>query len=414
MNNRDRILNATTTHEILQALAHAIWQADQPGTEIPAARLARANLPAIMMTHVNDILPIARQIPGYLECAESNPEKATRILHDALDARTVKLHKDWIAAGDKRGKHPAAGAVRFQIYRPVDTVPHRVPASGIMSVPDFHRAVMPDFASGTDMAVPSWLLRLFEHLSGESLAGQRTAPMPLHMMIGAIVSLPIEDRDGHFRTLQFPHLIEHETAGGPASVERWLFPDGWDRYDRVNRGHWKQLRDSLYWMRRNLAGICCGSTDFEVIRPTAIPLAPDEPLVEFTLRVPAAASHGTRVDFRQLSRYRTQSFSRYKALLIASEIIGNSAINGHGLTRQIQRKDGKVVNNPAVELYTRCYADEDLARLLGHNPADRRLRKRARETFDKLAADGAIDLYADRGGYRILAPRRKPWRSGIM
>jgi len=52
--------------------------------------------------------------------------------------------------------------------------------------------------------------------------------------------------------------------------------------------------------------------------------------------------------------------------------------------------------------------DSDLTRLIGLNPDIRDHRYKARKAFERLHADGVIDLRMDRKEYRIFGPRKKP------
>ena len=94
--------------------------------------------------------------------------------------------------------------------------------------------------------MPHWLLRLYEDAGGPIAQGKRL-PIGLTLAVGALVRLPVSVRDGHWRTLRFPHRIEHEAdwpEDGIEAAERWLWPDGWSNRHRDRRKIADGLRDA--------------------------------------------------------------------------------------------------------------------------------------------------------------------------
>lgn len=227
--------------------------------------------------------------------------------------------------------------------------------------------------------------------------------------------------------MKFPHLIEHEAnfpIAGTPSIERWLFPDGWDR---SNKGkYWENLPKALERMARELSYVPVNGGKIAMIFPSVIPTARDFPLVEFTIRVPRSAAAGAVLSWDYLRKCRLRSASDYRAYLSAMAFLDRSAHRGHGITAEIaapilgadgkpkRRKGGKIlrsetefVENPS-ERYVKPLNDYDLTRMIGLDPDVKRRREDARKAFDRLHGDGVIDLKKDGRGWRIFAPSRKP------
>ena len=150
-----------------------------------------------------------------------------------------------------------------------------------------------------------------------------------------------------------------------------------------------------------------------MMAPSVIPESPTDPIVEFVARIPAAAASGARLDWRRLSRYGCDSSSLYRAYLSVSAALDRTARRGRPLTRQIGaalldahsrprhargrrilRSADDLIPNPAARMAPRL-TDRDAARFIGLDPEQRYARRRARQAFERLAADGVIDL--DRG-----------------
>ena len=114
-----------------------------------------------------------------------------------------------------------------------------------------------------------------------------------------------------------------------------------------------------------------------------------------------------------------------RAYLSAGAHLHRSAHKGHPVTRMIaapildangepaRRKGGAIVRsatevapNPQAR-FVRALTDTDLARMIGHPARTSRgrwQRHRAREVFERLAADGVIDLERAGKAFRIFGP----------
>ena len=275
-------------------------------------------------------------------------------------------------------------------------------------------------------ACPSWLLWMYDRAGGDSMTAGRGAPWDMHLFISAMLHLDVLQRNGHWRTLRFPHLRRHERDWpNPKikSIESWLFPDGWDKGNQSR--DWHRLPEALHRMKRDLGYVPIpGIGSVATIFPSVIPETRDDPLIEFTVRIPAAAANGARIDWDMLRKYRLESAALYRGYLSAIERLDRTAHHGHGITAEIaapelkpdgtpkRRKGGGIVRgksmipNPHARLVSPL-SDADLARLIGLDPTDKRRRHDARRALERLHADGVIDLRKDRDGWRIFAPGRK-------
>ena len=194
----------------------------------------------------------------------------------------------------------------------------------------------------------SWLLWMFDAAGGKSLAQGRGAPWTMRLWIGVMLHLGINQRDGEWHTLRFPTFREDRGGSEVADVTDWLHPDGW-----VNkRRDWECFPAALDEMRERLAYVPCpGLGSVAMLFPSVIPRSPNDPLVEFTIRVPCSAAHGTRVDWELLCRYGNASAALYRAYLSAMAFLDLSSYHGHPITREVRApsfdQDGKPVRRKA-------------------------------------------------------------------
>ncbi len=73
---------------------------------------------------------------------------------------------------------------------------------------------------------PSWILRLYDTMGGPAFTRGR-GPYELRLFVGALLHVPIEGRNGHWRTMRFP-LSDIEWHRLPEALERLAsFPLGW-------------------------------------------------------------------------------------------------------------------------------------------------------------------------------------------
>lgn len=269
----------------------------------------------------------------------------------------------------------------------------------------------------------SWLLWMFDAAGGKSLAQGRGAPWTMRLWIGAMLHLGINQRDGRWHMLRFPTFRENREDGELAGVTDWLHPDGWAN----KRRDWERFPAALDEMRDRLAYVPCpGLGSVAMLFPSVIPRSPNDPLVEFAIRVPRSGAQGARVDWKLLCRYGNESAALYRAYLSAMAFLDRSAHHGHPITRRVRapildqdgkplrRKDGAIVRSVhetipnSLARYVTLLHDADLARMIGFDPSDRKRRFDARRAFERLCEDGVIDLSrADRKGFwRLFGPAK--------
>ena len=127
-----------------------------------------------------------------------------------------------------------------------------------------------------------WLLSLFDRAGGRSLAQGRGAPWALRLFVGALLHLPVTDRDNRWR-----QLAPMETE----EVIRWLHPDGWSN----RRRDWEKFPTALEELSR-LEVYIPGAGGLRPVMVSVIPRQPSDGVVQFVAMVPRAAAHGARID----------------------------------------------------------------------------------------------------------------------
>ena len=337
-----------------------------------------------------------------------------------------EIHTAWLnaGAGEARGRHPLAPIIRAWQERPKETQPYR-PAYRA-SLPRLHKLwaddgarlpanleadslpeqrALPGFGTVVE-SCPSWLLWMFDQAGGESMKHGRGAPWPMRLFVGSLLHLAVGQRDGEWRTLRFP---TNDVIG-------WLHPNGWAN----KRRDWDKFPAALDAIRRRLSYVPVpGIGSVAIVIPSVIPRSPTDPLVEFTIRIPSSAAHGARLDWPFLCSLGTRSAPLYRAYLAVVSYWDRSAHKGHPITaeipapiidkdgRPIRRKGGSLVRsvhekvaNPAAR-FSPELTDADLARMIGFAPTDKRRRFDARRAFERLAANGVIDLRREAGGRKV-------------
>ena len=285
--------------------------------------------------------------------------------------------------------------------------------AGLQGFPDMTGPSQPQLALPGFEAViegsPSWLLWMFDAGGGERTSRGRGAPLPMRLFIGALLHLKVNDRDSQW------HKIVRPTE----DVIRWLHPSGW----KNRRRDWDRFPQALDAMREQFAYVPIpGLGSVAMMFPSIIPRAPTDPVVEFTIRVPSKAAAGARIDWPRLCRYGTNSAPLYRAYLSTAAHLDRSARRGHPITERIaapvlnddgnpkRRKGGRIVRsahdtepNPAAR-FVRPLTDADLARMIGFDGDNRKHRFWARKAFERLDADGVIDLQREGRSWRIFGP----------
>jgi hypothetical protein len=268
---------------------------------------------------------------------------------------------------------------------------------------------------------PSWLLWLYDAAGGEWMAPGGRAPWAMRLFIGALLHLRIVDRDGDWHTLRFSALPPGKGPPKLPSIEPWLHPGGWSN----RRRDWHRLPAALDVIRERLSYVPVpGLGSVALLMPSVIPRTPADPIVEFSIRIPAVAAKGARVEWPTLCRYGQESATLYRAYLSAIAYLDRSASKGHGITAQIGapvlnndgrprrrkggeivRSAGKLVPNPAAR-YVGALTSADMVSMIGLDPESKERRRDTRRAFKRLGADGVIDFQEEgRDSFRIFQPR---------
>ena len=378
------------------------------------------------------------------------------------------VHGIWSALPpDRRSKHPLAPILEawnaragplFQVRQAASLAEwHRTDPSDLRLMSPGDAPPMANLSEETQLLLPeffhrapvaddgtiSWILALYA-LSGGPINGQTNLPAALVMAIGAMAHLHVRARDSQWHTLEFPSRITHREDWPldipppwpedtpPASMEEWLYPAG----GMTNPWRdWQNIRTGLQDIGKRLTYIPIpGFGDVAWIVPAVIPRSRDDPLVKILIQIPKSAANGTVFDFPYfLSLARGGHARLAKAYLSAVAYMGRSAQRGMFLTaerpRAVLGRDGKPIRgcdgkprrdptlgfepNPDTR-FLRPLTGRALARMEGfENPSKERIRD-ARRDFERLAADGVLDLIREgRDRFRIAGPSAKVRASSV-
>ena len=438
----------STTDEILAELSRAVWTT---GEDCPHRAIATehalerwlAQCPETQKAEADRRLTETlggeatwTTIPLLLDSqALSGPLLARR---DQFLLTVPEVHRAWEEIDEEQQpKHPLAPIIAAWQARPRPAEPfaltkraslpriHQITTDEVRRLPELpghdheeQSTPLPGFETETT-ACPSWLLWLYDQAGGKTMSAGGRAPWELHLFVGPMLHLSIADRDWQWRTLRFPQLIRHEAdwpIPGTPSIERWLFPDGWANLRR----DWHKLPEALHRLDR-LGRIPIAGYSVRIVSASAIPLTRDMPTVEFSIRIPSAAATGARIDWQLLCQYGKKSAALYRAYLSACAYFDRSAHHGHPVTAEIgapvllpdgrrkRLRGGAIVRsadrvpNPAAR-YVRALSLADLTRMIGLDPTNRYRRRDAREAFERLHADGAIDLHHQGTEFYLFGP----------
>lgn len=466
------VLAADGEHDVLAAIAAATWAAARrsgdpavPVLTALAAWLVDVDDPpsAALLQDAHDRL--AAVVGTGTEWVAANPVRVTTPDGDRIElyrsAGTASLqlvahsddkgvmsvaevHRTWSALKpDDRPRHPLAPLVAGWQARPREVEPAKL--TRLASLPRLHRAsageaaflpgfeafpappqrlldpvpgVLPGFAPFQAGGVPSWLLALFDSTGEVSMHPGPGAPWALRLFVYACLHVRTEQRDG--RSVILPWTL--------ADVERLLWPNGWNGANR--RRDWRKFRTVMKRLGA-LRPSVVGPDGLEyLVEVVSVPVVPREwsPTAKIPVRVaiPASAAAGARVaDWPLLVQHGAEAAPLFRAHLAAVAILDYTARRGHGITqtieavvthedgRPVRRKGGSFVRdpnrnvpNPAARFVGRL-TDDDLRRAIGL-VEHRENRRRARVAFERLHADGVIELRRERDGtVRIFAPSRR-------
>ena len=254
---------------------------------------------------------------------------------------------------------------------------------------------------------PAWLIEMYRRADAvQRIRGPM--PMSFSILLGALVSVRIEDRTG--REVVDRHCLD-EVIG-------WCHPRGWRQRVR----DWANLDRAFEELPSYR--ITIGDYRFWTVIGEGLPARYERgAAVLLRKRVPASAARGIRISWPQLVAYRPSALLT-RAYLSVHAVLDRSAHHGHPLTREIyapilgadgqplRAHDGRIVRsgervpNPLIGKAAVVRAG-DVARFLGMSNT-KSARQDARRAFERLAADRVVDMVQDPGGYRFFGvlPKR--------
>ena len=297
-------------------------------------------------------------------------------------------------------------SIAADTYNPVATASlprlHRIgkddvatlPSAAVFEVGQQPNLPLPGLSEST--GAPSWLIHLFDQAYPQR-RGARGGRYALRLWIGAVLHLRIRDRTGHARDLCL----------GVDDVASWLYPGKW----ATRRRDWPRFIEALKQLATLTINTPAGPIALVAVQ--GYPPGwrrPDGKHYEvlFTLRVPACAATGARVNWPALVRYGAKSEAHYRGYLVVCAHQDRSAVNGRPLKRLVgksirgpdglPRRRGKQLLRSTVEHEknpaTHRNAPLDLGdfrRWIGYE-ATRANLHRARAVLDEYVKDNLIEL----------------------
>ena len=382
---------ANTADEVISRLEAFLWDREHQGQPQPEEQADFSKLRALVPTD-----------------SQGPPATADDPLY-----RFMVEHLEWMLIDEPIETHPAATIIRDWWSAPKPVEPYRPNPRAVLAdfkatdpdrdrfllsarrpvpVPEGGQLVL-DLPELTPKGCASWLLDLFDRAGGQSMRQGRGAPWDMRLFVGAMLHLPIAQRDGQWHRLNLP--VEE--------IIRWLHPDGW-----INRARdWQRLPDALFRMNRELGFVEIEGLGYvQIVGATIIPKEPSDPVVEFTVRIPKTAAYGARLDWQRLCQYGQVSAVLYRAYLAAVDFMHLSAEQGKAIEQAVKGKDGKFRPNPSAR-YVRGLTKGELTEMIGLDLSKRDNPRRAIAAFERLADDKVIDLDRDGSLFRIFGPAKR-------
>ena len=352
----------------------------------------------------------------------------------------AEVQEKFVRSGAIYGAHPLIPVVRAWLYeRPVSTVAFRPRYRA--SLPRFQRAACGERDSGMLLSdapalgqrlrrvrrlpfdpqlevtgsCPSWLLEMYRHCARGGSGGAKGLAWSFRFVVGGLVHLEYDDRDGRVRHLRF-------------AVEELI-----DWLELVKAGRWPhRARDYP-----RLAAALDETGRYEVTldgRPCWVVSSDGLPAVfeagaacTLAVRVPPGAAVGMRIDWPRFRREAAASAIRARAYLSLQALLDRSARKGHPVTRQIRSvsvspetgkplrapggdfvRRGPLVPNPAAR-YAPFLPERHLAAFVGRASSRAALHDaRAAVLAFSREPDPVVELARERGGWRVYAARSVP------
>ena len=240
--------------------------------------------------------------------------------------------------------------------------------------------MIPGVGGRNGEACPAWMLGLFDATGGRALADSgKGVSWDLCLFVGALLHLPHFERNGHERRLILP----------ARDVIRWRHPGGWKHRSR----DWRKFTDALHRVH-NLRVPIPGGDRVALIYVERLPASPSG-RVSFRFMIPTGAASGARVHWPTLCQYGTESARLYRAYLSACAVLDHTATNGEPLR----------AGSGALARLVPSFTAEELGRMAGFMVGHRKSRQRGLEAFQRIEADGHIELRPDGARWKIIGPR---------
>ena len=279
-----------------------------------------------------------------------------------------------------------------------------LPGFEVGGLPPVRDAVLPGFEVAA--SVPSWLLSVYDQAGGVTDTRGRGAPWALRLFVGALLSLPIEFRDGRDQRMAL-------TTG---ALGRWLLPGGWDRrpaaFDRLLEALRRLDRLRVPVGRGRLRVVDC------LVEPSGYNRGRDP--VVLRVSIPGGAARGAPVDWDRLTGYGAESAPIYRAYLSVCTVLDYAARSGRALTQSIpapvldakgqprRRKGGKIVRSPVARVpnpaarYVGWLSANDVRRMVGLAADHHENRRRALDALQRLEDDKLVSIERGTGRQRGL------------
>ena len=362
-------------------------------------------------------------IPSWLFQSETSAREKLTLEQSLKGAwATWKLHGKEYLKENPKAKNPFGASIEAYVVRPTEISPFKpkkravLPIFEEVEVGEARRLIElqaePPPSTQLHLEIPEiqshsgafWLLDLYARAGGAANQRGRGAPWPMRLLVGGVLHLPIDQRDGRWHCFRLP----------TDDVIRWLRPDGWSQ----KKSRWEQFPKALEEVNRLGWIPLSGVGRVQVFGVSVIPERPTDPFVEFIARVPPSAAKGARIDWPLLCKYGTESAPLYRAYLTTCAIWRRSASNGQPVTEVIGkallnadgtpiRKKGKIVRSTtefkpnSTARYVKGLTKAQLTEAIGLDASVNQNQSDAIKAFKRLEDDGVLDLQTKgRGKYQ--------------
>ena len=398
------VLKAQTAAALVEVLARALWEKDNPGKDCPPDRIPTTET-------------LAAWLPEFPEAAHLEAGERLAVLYGLSDGggcrwrlgRTAKLkprgewsltllawerpspgrpgwgsmgkleevHEVWLALpAEHRPKHPLAPLVTAWQERPRGVTPDVMqhPHGGILPTPLAGAAVRVQVSDRFDERLPElpgpgvaadgdgWLplsdpgpgplAKLpaldFLHAGGlEAFQRGRGAPWPLRIAYETLIDVPAAARNGGIARLEYPLR-----GDGNATLEAMLYPEG-----RLNLSRdWGRFLAALKVVDRFAVPADGGMSAWLPIRVRSFPVRTGG-VLRLDVSLPPGSDKGPRILRRVLRRLGARSYPQWRAWLALAYLWDRSAVNGHWVRatrpRLARNSGGRLVDRTGTVILDR-------------------------------------------------------------